>query len=1188
MRVTIDLMKKSTQIIDLSNVINPRVGDDDLQLPLHICYGDNLFDMRGKDVEFLSNDPNKKNIYIAGTCNTNTPGDNLYMGDLTFRFPAGTFKADGTYDPDKTMFRIVDKTTNKVISSVNVKITVMKNNIEFDFDPDKSSYDSRAETMLQDFHDKGQAMLDEIKDLKNQANSNVSGDTATTAKEAKKQADQNAGDISDLKGEVAGARGRFADMAGREDAQDAAINQKESIANANANYTALQQKNAQQDSVLAQKAGKYELEDKLAKMNLQPEMYADLEAVKAAYPNGATKLIATDDGYLALYRDGQWVKGPLFQAAGIEQSLIDGDNFISNGSFTNGKTDPAITMNNDTQLAVTDYLGHKWLQITGVGNSSMRGAQWIIEGSDKVTAIQNYPLQLSFDIQSSVAQTFNVDIHFMGSDGQDMNNSINIGQISLSPWELFTYRKTINLGIGALTGISKVVIMLYSNNTGDLGTVLLTGLKVNVKFNDNALPGASLLPKEPWTANNNSRITTTTHLGEEWHSLTTSVAGTGQGYQWVIDDTDKISLLPYYPLRLSFNINSLTVSQLFNIDVHFYDKNGNDLNNSYTIDSLQADAGSFIHYEKQVTFDFNHLQNATKISLMLYSTNAEDVGTVLLNHESALLRFKTNQLKGPELIDGQPFPNNGETVISTTKYLEQEWLQMTSTANTQFRGLQWQIDNKDKIFLMATYPVKFQFNIQSSIAQTFNLDLHFYDKNGNDLGNSINIDKISLNAWELFNYQKRYLVDYNHINNAAKVVLMLYTPGTEDLGTVLINDYSAVLEYNTNEDTIKNTIKPSSSDYKGLPEVYLNGSTSSMSGTNYVTMQFTFKDNGREADGFASTKWQGDSSLAYDKKAYRIKTFEDRALSKKMKFKPCPLWDADNKFNLKAYYTDPLLCRDVVNANIGTDIWSTQKNMPNDLIATDDFGFVDGFPVKVFINNEFAGIYSFNTAKGDYGKNAKAVISGETYTAPTAFSALPDGGVKLDGSDFEMISPDEPTDEIKKATNDLITFVSTSSDEDFKAQLSQHIDIESLIDYFIFLNVIENGDAAGKNQTLITWDLKKWYFHPYDLDTTYGVDSNGKISEPVTGLLGLNSHLFTRLNELFIDQIKTRYKELRTWLTPVHVLKMYRDHINLIGEANYEDEFKLWDNPNHDKNTYNFLKTHIYKRFQILDGVWGK
>lgn len=329
MRVTIDLMKKSTQIIDLSNVINPRVGDDDLQLPLHIGYGDNLFDMRGKDVEFLSNDPNKKNIYIAGTCNTNTPGDNLYMGDLTFRFPAGTFKADGTYDPDKTMFRIVDKETKKVISSVNVKITVMKNNIEFDFDPDKSSYDSRAETMLNDFKDKGQAMLDEIKDLNNQAKSNVSGDTATTATEAKKQANTNASDISDLKGEVAGARGRFTDMAGREDAQDIAINQKESIANANANYAELKRKNAQQDSEIVQKAGKLELEGKLAQMNSQPEAFENEEAIKAKYPNGkAGIMVAIDTGHKWIWFNNVWNDCGIYQAAG--DTSYNNDKFIAN------------------------------------------------------------------------------------------------------------------------------------------------------------------------------------------------------------------------------------------------------------------------------------------------------------------------------------------------------------------------------------------------------------------------------------------------------------------------------------------------------------------------------------------------------------------------------------------------------------------------------------------------------------------------------------------------------------------------------------------------------------------------------------------------------------------------------------------------------------------------------------------
>ena len=432
MRVTIDLMKKSTQIIDLSNVINPRVGDDDLLLPLHIVYGDNQTDMRGKDVEFLSNDPNKKNIYIAGTCNTNTPGDNLYMGDLTFRFPAGTFQADGTYDPDKTMFRIVDKETQKVISSVNVKITVMKNTIEFDFDPDKTSYDSRLENMLHDFHDKGQAMLDEIKDLNNQANSNVSGDTATTAKEAKKQADQNAGDISDLKGEVAGARGRFANMAGREDAQDIAIDQKESIANANANYAALKQKDARLDG--RQTALTMALQNKLAQINVNPEFFTDLNALSAKYPNGKEGVFILDNGHTAIYQNG-WqdsghsitvgsfiyrafieitdVTAPydsldtlpsnsiIFYAPDVTQKFLKlpfTDNYVSIAVITAGANFDSQNNYGRVQRLINLYTGNEYYRTVWVGSDGqLKWGNWYSQSGMQQLAFTGEPLPSPYD-----------------------------------------------------------------------------------------------------------------------------------------------------------------------------------------------------------------------------------------------------------------------------------------------------------------------------------------------------------------------------------------------------------------------------------------------------------------------------------------------------------------------------------------------------------------------------------------------------------------------------------------------------------------------------------------------------------------------------------------------------------------------------------------------------------------------
>lgn len=376
MRVEINLMKPSTEIIDLSKTINPRVGDDDLLLPLHIVYGDNQTDMRGKDVEFISEDTNKQRIYVGGTCNTDTPGDNLYMGNLTFRFPANTFKVDGTYDPDKTMFRIVDKATNKVISSVNVKITVMKNSIEFDFDPDTTSYDSRLEEMLHVFQDKGQAMLDDIKNLNDQAKSNVSGDTAATAQEAKKQADANAGDISDLKDEIAGARGQYADLPGREDAQDTAISQKETIVNANANYAAIQSKNDAQDRLIATKASQNYISDYLSHMHTDPVGVKDEATLKAKYPNGAAGIFVTSDGHGWIYTDDQWFNFGPYQSAGLATDVKDKldslakRNLVKDPEFTRSGF-PEWTATNDLTISAGQaYSGHKSLRVT---NSNTNG-----------------------------------------------------------------------------------------------------------------------------------------------------------------------------------------------------------------------------------------------------------------------------------------------------------------------------------------------------------------------------------------------------------------------------------------------------------------------------------------------------------------------------------------------------------------------------------------------------------------------------------------------------------------------------------------------------------------------------------------------------------------------------------------------------------------------------------------------
>ena len=1124
MRVTIDLMKKSTQIIDLSNVINPRVGDDDLQLPLHIGYGDNLFDMRGKDVEFLSNDPNKKNIYIAGTCNTNTPGDNLYMGDLTFRFPAGTFQADGTYDPDKTMFRIVDKETQKVISSVNVKITVMKNAIEFNFDPDKSSYDSRLENMLHDFHDKGQAMLDEIEELKDQASSNVSGDTAATANAAKKQADQNAGDISDLKGEVAGARGRFADMAGREDAQDAAINQKESIANANANYISLKQKDAQQDAILAQKAGKFELEAKLAQMNLQPEIYADLNAVQAAYPNGATKLIATSDGYLALYLNGQWTKGPLFQAVGLTE---DQNNRIMGIYQESINITTQTVAGSEISPAYGISLGRHWLFIQASDENVRKRAGEL-----------TYPQPVT-DEQGVFTYTRSADSQQFSQTWITANH-IYIRQLHDQVWSDW---------------------QVYQPYKVDADRNLLNG-KISATTND-------------------SVVTQVQFMGHNWSQLTATGTNGGRGIEWFVTGNGELSQFLTKSTLFSTDIFPM-YTQTLTLTINFYDAAGNNLNKSVDIDKISLVANQPMHYEELISIDPGLATDVAKVGISIKTHSTADIGKTLFGATELTSNFDSYSnsaglLTTPAIV----ISGDQNTSMSDTVFVGEIWHKLSLTNNAGAnQGLMWKVMDNNTIYMLFNGRGRFSFDIYPYVTLTATVNVHFYDYFGNDLNKTVTIDTVNFQTGQMKHYDHVFALEESLADNVVQIGISIEAINSTDNASLLVRGEKLLIEYSSEDDAL-NT--PASD----LPAVYLSGDVNTMTKDNKVPMNFVFKDRTRTIVGYSATKWQGDSSLGYAKKAYRIQTFSDSAMKNKLEFKPKVDWAEGNKWNLKAYFTDALLCRDVVNANIGADIWANADHVPNTLIKADNYGFIDGFPVKLYLNGDFAGIYSFNIAKGDYGSDVQAIV-GSVQAGAAQFLSLPDGGVKLDGkTDFEMISPDDPTDEIKTSLNNLIKFVATSTDEDFKAQFEQYFDKTSVIDYLIFCNVIEDTDAWIKNQTLFTIDGKKWYYHPYDLDMSLGSGSDGAVFNPTKGIIGLESNrLFKRVATIFGSDVKSRYKALRSWLTPAYILNRYRQHMDRIGVANYQAEEDVWHDSTVAFADYTVLKSHVYNRFKQLDKVW--
>lgn len=377
-----------------------------------------------------------------------------------------------------------------------------------------------------------------------------------------------------------------------------------------------------------------------------------------------------------------------------------------------------------------------------------------------------------------------------------------------------------------------------------------------------------------------------------------------------------------------------------------------------------------------------------------------------------------------------------------------------------------------------------------------------------------------------------------------------------------------------------------------LPIINLVGDLEGMNKDKYKLLSFEYRNGSYHVEGYADTKWQGDSSLSFDKKSYRIKTYKDADKKDKLDVYPQASWQAGSKWNLKANFADATYARNVVNARIGAAVTATNATVPQQLITAPNFGQIDGFPVKVYLNFQYQGIYTFNYTKDVFGK-AVAGVTGDHYTNETLFNA---DSAKYDGTDFEALT-DDFTDDFKTSFNNVLKFVHTSSDDDFKAHLDEYMDVNSVIDYLIFQNIIANTDCWGKNAEYITYNGTKWYTLAYDLDIAYGSTWDGSSidTNAISKSAGIfyssaegQNLLFKRTNELFADRVKARYAELRHWLTPAYVVKQYQAFIDEVGEQNYKDDQHLW-NP-HSKNLYTLqqLQEYIYKRFRILDDIWGK
>ncbi len=372
--------------------------------------------------------------------------------------------------------------------------------------------------------------------------------------------------------------------------------------------------------------------------------------------------------------------------------------------------------------------------------------------------------------------------------------------------------------------------------------------------------------------------------------------------------------------------------------------------------------------------------------------------------------------------------------------------------------------------------------------------------------------------------------------------------------------------------------------------------------TANATATYSDPKTGLEFDVYANLKLQGNSSMTYPKKNFTIKLYEDNLFDGKYKVEMQDGWGKENKYVLKANYMDHSHTRNVLGAKLWGQIVDSRESTYQQLLDAPNGGAIDGFPVKVYINGKYEGLYTFNIPKDDWqfamGDGEKeALLGGESHEGSCNFTQP---GI-YNGSDWTIEYPDpeeENVEWVKTSFDNVIDFVSNRSDEEFKNMFTDYLDYDSCIDYYVYMLFICGTDNWEKNMLMATYDGQQWFPSVYDMDSTFGIYWNGSHYNTIDWMLtheykgpdhGTNSLLWERVYNNFYDDIAARYAELRnTVLSEKNFIKTLNDFIGDIPKEVFDRDLEIYNRiPSSNTSDPNQIINYTLERIKYLDEQFG-
>lgn len=358
-----------------------------------------------------------------------------------------------------------------------------------------------------------------------------------------------------------------------------------------------------------------------------------------------------------------------------------------------------------------------------------------------------------------------------------------------------------------------------------------------------------------------------------------------------------------------------------------------------------------------------------------------------------------------------------------------------------------------------------------------------------------------------------------------------------------------------------------------------------------------YADTSKTLASHAGIELRGSSSLFFPKKTYDLNFYEN-GLGQKNKDVKFGSLRKDDDWILDGLYNEPLRLR----SHLALSLW-TKIHQPAylDKEPKAKSGVGTAF-CEVFVNGHYKGIYLLSEqvdrkllklVKEDNSGVRGELFQGSAYQGAVTFDSIPPKKNYMrrwGGFDIEYPYPNNsPWDNIYP----LVEKIVNGDDSAFAKAVQQQINLDNIIDYFLFINALRAPDNLGKNIYLARYERDTPYFYvPWDLDGTFGTIYSGQELNITNDFLdnGLLRRLLKENPDNFVARLKSRWLELRSTHLATETLIQWQteQYIYLVNSAAYKREAKAWKTTDFSQARLDYMTHWTLKRMEFLDSYIEK